>query len=113
MGCCASRRDRSGFTGSALQSVEDPKGADSGGAGQRRAVGRHGGGQALGKTPEIEAASVAGMRAKGVRARIIDVRPASSHRADRVGGAISVPMAQLQSRLSELPADVPLVFYCT
>ncbi len=67
----------------------------------------------MGQPPEVEATTLAGMRTQRVRARIIDVRPASSHRADRVGGAISIPMAQLAGRLSELPPDVPLVFYCT
>lgn len=42
---------------------------------------------------------------------LIDVRPATSHRAERIAGAYSLPLSQLEARLGELPAVVPLVFY--
>lgn len=60
--------------------------------------------------PAMDAGAVA--REDG-RACVVDVRPASSHRAEHIAGARSVPFAQLEGRLAELPAGAVLVFYCT
>lgn len=42
---------------------------------------------------------------------LIDVRPATSHRAERIAGAYSLPLTQLEARLGELPPGVALIFY--
>lgn len=43
---------------------------------------------------------------------VLDVRPAEEYRAGHIPGAISVPLKELQQRLSELPADQEIVAYC-
>lgn len=43
---------------------------------------------------------------------LIDVRPASEYEAGHVEGALSVPLAELEERLSELPHDATIVAYC-
>ncbi len=58
----------------------------------------------------LEAGEVARL---GDRVCVVDVRPASSHRAERIAGARSVPLREVDACLPALPADVPLIFYCT
>ncbi len=43
---------------------------------------------------------------------VLDVRPPAEFRAGHVPGARSIPLAELRSRLAELPPDVALVAYC-
>jgi len=43
---------------------------------------------------------------------IIDVRPAEEFAAGHIPGALSVPLAELQARLPELPRDGEIVAYC-
>ena len=43
---------------------------------------------------------------------VIDVRPAIEHRASRLPGALSIPLAELPLRLAELPRDKELFAYC-
>jgi rhodanese-related sulfurtransferase len=43
---------------------------------------------------------------------VLDVRPAEEYRAGHIPGAISVPLKELEKRLSELPADQDIVAYC-
>lgn len=43
---------------------------------------------------------------------VLDVRPAEEYRAAHLPGAISVPVAELERRLAELPRDRPVVAYC-
>lgn len=43
---------------------------------------------------------------------VLDVRPAEEYRAGHIPGAISVPLKELQQRLSGLPADQEIVAYC-
>lgn len=43
---------------------------------------------------------------------VVDVRPAEEYRAGHVAGAISIPLAELEQRLSELPPDREVVAYC-
>jgi rhodanese-related sulfurtransferase len=43
---------------------------------------------------------------------IIDVRPASEYDAGHLPGAVSVPLAELEQRLAELPRDREVVAYC-
>jgi rhodanese-related sulfurtransferase len=45
-------------------------------------------------------------------ATVIDVRPVEEYQAAHIRGAISVPLAQLESRLAELPKDREIVAYC-
>ena len=43
---------------------------------------------------------------------ILDVRPAEEYRSGHIPGAISIPLKDLESRLSELPLDQEIVAYC-
>lgn len=43
---------------------------------------------------------------------VLDVRPVEEYRAGHIQGAISIPLNELESRLSELPRDQEIVAYC-
>ena len=43
---------------------------------------------------------------------VVDVRPSDEYAAGHLPGAVSIPLDELASRLSEVPADVEVVAYC-
>lgn len=43
---------------------------------------------------------------------VIDVRPAQEYEAGHLPGARSMPLAELEKRLADLPADKAIVAYC-
>jgi rhodanese-related sulfurtransferase/predicted transcriptional regulator len=43
---------------------------------------------------------------------LIDVRPAEEYAAGHIDGARSIPLAELEGRLAELPDDLEIVAYC-
>lgn len=43
---------------------------------------------------------------------VLDVRPPEEYRAGHIPGALSVPLAELERRLAELPRDREIVAYC-
>jgi rhodanese-related sulfurtransferase len=43
---------------------------------------------------------------------VIDVRPSEEFRAGHIPGALSIPLTELESRLSELPREQDIVAYC-
>ena len=43
---------------------------------------------------------------------VLDVRPREEYRAGHINGALSVPLAELEDRLAELPKDQEIVAYC-
>lgn len=43
---------------------------------------------------------------------VVDVRPAEEYQAAHVAGAVSIPVAELERRLRELPQDREIVAYC-
>jgi rhodanese-related sulfurtransferase/DNA-binding transcriptional ArsR family regulator len=43
---------------------------------------------------------------------VVDVRPTEEYAAGHLPGAVSIPLNELASRLSEIPADVEIVAYC-
>jgi rhodanese-related sulfurtransferase len=43
---------------------------------------------------------------------VLDVRPAEEYQAGHLPGAISIPLRELERRLSELPGGRPVVAYC-
>jgi rhodanese-related sulfurtransferase/DNA-binding transcriptional ArsR family regulator len=43
---------------------------------------------------------------------VIDVRPSQEYSAGHLAGAISVPLDDIESRLSEIPTDSKVVAYC-
>ena len=55
---------------------------------------------------ELLAASAAGQIV------VLDVRPGDEYAAGHLPGAVSIPLDELASRLSEIPADVEVVAYC-
>lgn len=43
---------------------------------------------------------------------LVDVRPSEEFEAGHIGGAKSIPLAELENRLAELPSDREVVAYC-
>ena len=43
---------------------------------------------------------------------VLDVRPAEEYQAGHIPGAVSIPIDELATRISELPADAEIVVYC-
>src|SRR6516165_8181202 len=43
---------------------------------------------------------------------LVDVRPCEEFDAGHIDGARSIPLAELEQRLAELPADLEIVAYC-
>ncbi len=67
------------------------------------------GGQAT--VPRIDVAE-AKARADAGQAILVDVRSAAVYEAQHIAGAISMPLAQVPSRYTELPTDRQVIFYC-
>jgi DNA-binding transcriptional ArsR family regulator/rhodanese-related sulfurtransferase len=51
-------------------------------------------------------------RARASDVVVLDVRPAEEFRAGHIAGAMSVPVGELERRLSELPAGKEIIAYC-
>jgi len=51
-------------------------------------------------------------RVRAGRTVVVDVRPAGEYRAGHIAGALSIPLDELDERLSELPARKEIVAYC-
>jgi ArsR family transcriptional regulator len=51
-------------------------------------------------------------RIKEKEVAVLDVRPAEEYAAGHIPGAVSIPVAELEQRLDELPMDVEIVAYC-
>lgn len=51
-------------------------------------------------------------RARASDVVVLDVRPEEEFRAGHIAGAISVPVGELERRLSELPAGREIIAYC-
>jgi rhodanese-related sulfurtransferase len=60
--------------------------------------------------PLDTAALVRRMRADEVT--LLDVRPAEEYRAGHLPGAVSIPLGELERRMSELPANREIIAYC-
>ncbi len=43
---------------------------------------------------------------------VVDVRPLEEYQAGHIAGALSIPLALLEQRISQLPADREVVAYC-
>ena len=43
---------------------------------------------------------------------MLDVRPVEEYRADHIRGALSIPLQELERRISNLPRDRDIVAYC-
>lgn len=43
---------------------------------------------------------------------VLDVRPAEEYRAGHIPGALSIPLAELEQRLDQLPPGAEIVAYC-
>jgi rhodanese-related sulfurtransferase/DNA-binding transcriptional ArsR family regulator len=62
----------------------------------------------------VEAVSRAELlqRVRSGDAVVVDLRLAEEYEAGHIAGAISMPLAELEAHLAELPADVEIVAYC-
>lgn len=43
---------------------------------------------------------------------VVDVRPREEYDASHIVGAVSIPLAELEGRMDELPSDKTIVLYC-
>ena len=59
---------------------------------------------------DTTAAEARRLAARG--ARIVDVRSPAEYAERHLPGAVNLPIESLESRLSELPRDRPIVLYC-
>ncbi|MDP1580607.1 MAG: rhodanese-like domain-containing protein [Candidatus Didemnitutus sp.] len=59
---------------------------------------------------EIDVTTAAAMRQQG--ARLLDVREASELAVCQLPGCLHVPMGEIPARLTEFPADTPLLVLC-
>jgi rhodanese-related sulfurtransferase/DNA-binding transcriptional ArsR family regulator len=68
----------------------------------------------FGERPDAEAVSFGDLMARLRRGDIVvlDTRPANEYAAGHIAGAISVPVAELKSRLHRLPKRKEYVAYC-
>ncbi len=68
----------------------------------------------LGNREGLEPISREGLLAKmrDGAVTVLDVRPIEEYRAGHIPGALSVPLKDLERRLSELPRDRQIVAYC-
>jgi rhodanese-related sulfurtransferase len=64
--------------------------------------------------PEVEAIGREELVARLTRgeAVLVDVRPAEEYAAGHIAGAQSIPIAELERRLAELPDDREVIAYC-
>ena len=44
---------------------------------------------------------------------IVDVRPPQSYQQNHIKGSMSIPLDQIETRLSELPRDKMIITYCS
>jgi rhodanese-related sulfurtransferase len=51
-------------------------------------------------------------RTRAREAVVLDIRPAEEYAAGHIAGAISVPLAEVERRLLELPANTAIIAYC-
>jgi rhodanese-related sulfurtransferase len=51
-------------------------------------------------------------RVRSGDAVVVDLRPTEEYEAGHIAGAISIPLAELEAHLAELPADAEIVAYC-
>jgi rhodanese-related sulfurtransferase len=51
-------------------------------------------------------------RVRAGEVTVLDVRPTEEYDAGHLPGAVSVPIAELEKRLAELPRDRAVVAYC-
>jgi rhodanese-related sulfurtransferase len=51
-------------------------------------------------------------RVRSGEVTVLDVRPAEEYRAGHIPGALSIPVAELKTRLKELPKNREVVAYC-
>jgi rhodanese-related sulfurtransferase len=51
-------------------------------------------------------------RAGAGQVTVLDVRPAAEYELGHIPGSVSIPLAQLEQRLAELPAGVEVAAYC-
>ena len=63
---------------------------------------------------EVEAIDRAELRARLERGEVVlvDVRPVEEFAAGHIDGATSIPLDELEQRISELPEDTEIVAYC-
>jgi len=65
------------------------------------------------QVPRLTPKEVKDMLDGGQEVAIVDTRSRGSWETLRVAGALSIPLAEIESRHAELPKDKQIVLYCT
>ena len=65
--------------------------------------------------PDIQRVSLADTKQAydSSSALIVDVRDSGSYAAGHIPGAVSIPLAEIENRLNELPKEQWIITYCT
>lgn len=63
--------------------------------------------------PRIKPQDLRSRLSKGEEIIVVDARVASAYALSHIEGAISMPLPEVSQRMSELPEDATIVFYCT
>jgi hydroxyacylglutathione hydrolase len=63
-------------------------------------------------TPPVDVVGLEALAARSSEVAVVDVREPSEFAAGHVPGAISLPQAELASRLDEIPSDRPVLLVC-
>ena len=63
-------------------------------------------------TPRVSAEEAVKMASKG-EAVIVDVRGKGDYDFEHAEGAVSIPLAEFEARMAELPRDKYIAAYCT
>lgn len=65
--------------------------------------------------PDVPRVSLADAKARidAGQAVVVDTRPRSDFEAEHIPGALSIPLAEFEARLSELPKNAEIITYCT
>lgn len=50
---------------------------------------------------------------RGQEMFLVDLRNKSSYERGHIKGAVNIPFEDLEDRLTELPRETPIVFYCS
>lgn len=65
------------------------------------------------EVPRITAGELRRRIVGGDKVTVVDVRAPEAYQERHVPGAISLPKAEAEAHLAELPRDGQIVFYCT
>jgi photosystem II stability/assembly factor-like uncharacterized protein len=67
----------------------------------------------ISEVPRLTPQQVKALLDEGEQLVLVDTRSRAAYDRDRIPGALSVPLAEIEARHGELPQDKKIVLYCT